>query len=661
MKEIKVAGGLLLVLICLSLTINAQSQAPYSRGVNLTGWFQAGSSGQIQFSKFTKKDISNIKSLGCDVIRLPINIHSMTSGSPSYTLDPLFFSFLDSVVNWCEQAQIYLILDNHSYDPSGSTSSGIASILEKVWSQMAIHYKDKSEYILYEVLNEPNGISTSDWGAIQNQAINAIRAHDTRHTIIVGGSGYNTYTELNNLPVYSDTNLLYTFHFYDPFLFTHQGATWVTPSMEPLSGVPFPFCGACMPVLPTSLKGSWLETSYNNYPTQGKVSYIQSLIDIAVEFRDTRHVNIFCGEYGVYIPNSGTLDRNYWYKAVREYLEEKNIPWTIWDYKDGFGLFNKGSNQLFEHDLNVSLLSSLGLNVPPQTPFTIKSDSVGFSVYSDYIGENINEESYTSGTIDYYSPDLPNNDNYCISWSNFSQYNAIGFDFQPDKDLNRLVSEGYAIDFMVRGNIPGIKFDIRFTDTKTNDPGDHPWRMGVTIYENMTVGDSRWHHVHIPLADFNERGSWDNNTWYNALGDFNWQAVDKLEISTEYTPTAGIQVWFDNIYITNRDTATIREPEALVTEEIRNSNDAGLKAAPNPMRNYTVISYNLDKESSVMINIYSITGNKILCLTDEIQTPGEKYVTWDGCNENGIAVQRGIYLVQIKAQGIHSTCKIIRN
>ncbi len=637
-----------------------KSQAPFSRGVNLTGWFQTGSARQIQFTRFTRKDIINIKSLGCDVIRLPVNMHDMTSGAPSYTFDPIFYSFLDSLVTWCEGLKVYLILDNHSSDPAGNTTPGIAQILVKVWSQLAQHYKDRSEYLLFEILNEPHGISTASWGAIQNQVINTIRTYDTKHTIVIGGSGYNTYTELKNLPVYQDTNLLYTFHFYDPFLFTHQGATWVSPSMAPLSGVPFPFCGACMPVLPGSLTGSWIESSFNNYSNEGKVSFVQSLIDNAIAFRSARNVKIFCGEFGVYIPNSDPQDRTYWYTAVREYLQANNIPWTIWDYKGGFGLFNKNSNELFDHDLNIALLNSLGFNIPVQTPFKLEPDSAGFKIYSDYIGEKINESSYSSGKIDFYSSDLPNNDNYCLSWNNFSQYNAIGFDFQPDKDLSRLTGQGYALDLLVRGNIPGIKFDIRFMDTKTADPADHPWRMGITINETMIPGDRRWHHLHIPLTEFTERGSWDNNMWYNPEGSFDWKAVDKLEISTEYSPTAGQQIWFDNITVTDKDTAVVREQDALGVGEILYRNRSVLKTAPNPMKDFTLISYQLDKTSPVRINIYSVTGNKVICLVDEVQSPGEKSVTWNGCNENGTPVQKGIYLVQIISPGIRSSGKIIK-
>lgn len=353
-----------LIIAGLFLAGNALAQAPFSRGVNLTGWFQVNSPGKIQFTKFTRKDIADIKSLGCDVIRLPVNMHGMTSGSPSYTLDPLYLSFLDSVVAWCEDLKIYLILDNHSFDPAGDTQPGIADILIKVWSQTAAHYKDRSSYILYEVLNEPHGMSTSVWGPIQNQVITAIRAHDTKHTIVVGGSGWNTYTELKNLPVYSDANLLYTFHFYDPFMFTHQGATWTDPSMGPLSGVRFPYNQPEMPVCPDALKGTWIESGLINYPLQGNVEYVKQLIDHAVAFRNSRNVKIFCGEFGVLMKYSDDKDRCYWYGIVKDYLEEKNIPWTIWDYKGSFGVFRKDSGQQFEHDLNTGILRSLDLKSP---------------------------------------------------------------------------------------------------------------------------------------------------------------------------------------------------------------------------------------------------------------------------------------------------------
>lgn len=340
------------------------AQVPFKRGVNLTNWFQTNGAGKIQFAKYTKTDFANIRSLGCDIIRLPINLFSMTGGKPEYILDPIFLNYLDQAIDWSEELGLNLMIDNHSRDDIASKNPDLEAILIKVWEQLAARYKNRSGLILFEIMNEPNGLSTEVWGKIQQSAINAIRKSDTRHTIVVGPSSYNTYNELSKLPAYTDPNLLYTFHFYDPFLFTHQGSTWANPALASLSEVPFPYSSETMPSRPAELAGTWVNSTYTNYPKDGNVTKIKQLIDIATNFGTERRVKIFCGEFGVYQKSSKDADRVYWYGEVRKYLEEKGIPWTIWDYHGGFGLFLKGSEGLFEKDLNIPMVKALGLKAP---------------------------------------------------------------------------------------------------------------------------------------------------------------------------------------------------------------------------------------------------------------------------------------------------------
>ncbi|MEM6700852.1 MAG: glycoside hydrolase family 5 protein, partial [Bacteroidota bacterium] len=390
-------------LFILTFFISSAQQVPFERGINLTGWFQATSPRQIQFSKYNKTDFEQIKSLGCDVIRLPINLHFMTDGEPDYTIDPLFLEFLDQAVAWSEELGLHLIFDNHTFSPSENTDPNIGVVLEKVWLQMANHYKDRYENIYYEVLNEPHGISDFLWNNIQQSVVETIRTVDTTHTIIVGGAGWNSYYNLELMPKYEDDNLIYTFHFYDPFVFTHQGATWTNPSMGSLQEIPFPYKAEQMPDLPNNLLGTWVQFSHFAYPEQGNVDFIKELIDIAVQFREERGVPIYCGEFGVYQPNSQETDRVFWYDAVRSYLEAQEIPWTIWDYHGGFGIFKEGGNDLFQHDLNTELLGALGWNVPEQTAFIPFEDTVGFAIYTDFIEKGLFESSFGSGELDYYS------------------------------------------------------------------------------------------------------------------------------------------------------------------------------------------------------------------------------------------------------------------
>lgn len=647
---------LILIFVCMLSMIQVKSQVPFNKGVNLTGWFQVDGAEEIQFSMFTRNDLENIKSLGCNVIRLPIDMHEMTLGSPGYTLDPLYFSLLDSAVTWCEQLQIYLILDNHSTDTSGTTTVGIEPILLKVWSQMASHYKNRSKYVLYEVLNEPNGISTSEWGLIQGNVIDTIRKYDTTHTIVVTGSDYDSYNELTNLPVYADTNLLYTFHFYDPMVFTHQGATWVTPSMAALSGVPFPYLASAMPACPSTLLNTWVESSLTQYPSQGNSAYLRQLINNAIDFRSSRHVNIYCGELGVYMLNSVDSDRCTWYSVVRQYLEGNNIPWTIWDYKGGFGVFKKGSNQIFNNDLNTRLLDSLKLNVPPQVPYVKKPDSTGFFIYTDFFGENLQNISYTLGTLDFYSTTYPEAGQYCIYWTGFAQYNNIGFQFIPGKDLSKLVEDNYALDFMVRGDQPGIEFDVRFMDDTL---GGLPWRMRFVIDSTFASWDKKWHHIHLPLSSFSEQGAYYDDTWYNPEGMFDWTRIDNFEVSTEYTNIIGKSVWFDNIYVINVDTAVVRSDVSLAVQTIREYPES-LIVYPNPMHENITVSYSLAEAEPLKIYIYDMLGTKIKTLSDQMGIQGINLFRWDGINDAGNEVLPGMYLCEVSTNESSAIVHIIK-
>ena len=607
------------LIICTLVASSTTAQAPFSRGVNITGWFQASGPRQIQFSQYSKKDFENIKSLGCDAIRLPVNLFHMTSGNPDYTIDPLFLSMLDQALDWAEELKLYLIIDNHTSDDLASQNPNLETALVKVWTQLAIRYKDRSDYILYEIMNEPNGsaMTTAKWGQIQQSAINAIRLSDTRHTIIVGGAGYNSYNELAALPVYTDNNLIYTFHFYDPFVFTHQGASWPSPSMVSLANVPFPYNASTMPAVPSDLVGTWVGSALNNYKNEGTVAKIKSLIDIAVAFRTARNIKLYCGEFGVYIPNSKNTDRCFWYSEVRKYLEEKNIAWTIWDYKGGFGLFEKGSNEDFRYDVNIPLIQALGLTEPPQQTYVQRPDSVGFSIYTDYIGENISDASYASGgTVDFYSANSPNYGRYCLMWSGSNQYGTVGFNFTPNKDLSQLRAQNYALSMMIKGDSPGAKFQLRFTDTKTAVAGDHPWRMNFTVDETIAAWDNKWHKVFIPLTRFAEGGSWDNGTWYNPTNSFDWKSVDQFSLVAEQAALTGKTFWLDNIQISNMDTARVNTGIVDI-----NSDKTAVTVYPNPAVDYTSIQTSEEVHQIILFNISGIpvkkiTGSKTVPLGD---------------------------------------------
>jgi len=358
----------------------------------------------------------------------------------------------------------------------------------------------------------------------------------------------------------------------------------------------------------------------------------------------------------VYIPNSNDAERVNWYREVRTYLEQKGIAWTTWDYQGGFGLFKKGSNEQFLNDLNVPLVQALGLTAPVQQVYVLKPDTVGFSVYTDFIGEKIQEASNASGTvIDFYSDNKPNNGAYCLLWSGSAQYGSVGFNFLPDKDLTTLKTQNYALSLLVKGNTPGTSFDLRFYDTKTSVATDHPWRMNYTVNDIKVPWDNAWHKLFIPLSFFTDGGSWDGS-WYNPVGAFDWKAIDRFDIVAEQASLAGKSFWFDNIQITNRDTARVLNTAIF---DLCSNNNLSLKVFPNPAIHSTTISYTLQQSQSIDISIYTVSGQKVKSLVHSTQPAGEYSITWKLDSESSNYIPEGVYFCHALIDDLGYNAKII--
>jgi len=338
------------------------NKVPFSRGFNFSKWFESRGFKEIVFEKFDEMDFMNVKSLGADVIRVPIAFHNFFIDDNN-TLEPGLLNYLDTAADWAEKHKIYFIIDNHSFHPIEPTDVNIDKILIPVWEQISRRFKDRSEYIIYEILNEPHGIEDSIWGKIQGDTINAIRKIDKERFIIVGGTNYNSIEKMLTVPAYKDKNLIYTFHFYDPHLFTHQGATWNKPSLIPLANLQFPADENFKPdvYMHETFKDTWVQKSLENYKNDSKYTVLSATLKRAANFAKDRNVPVFCGEFGVFMQQSPNEDRVKWYKFICEELQSLGIAWITWDYFGGFGVFKTQYKGKFPDELNMEVVKAMGL------------------------------------------------------------------------------------------------------------------------------------------------------------------------------------------------------------------------------------------------------------------------------------------------------------
>jgi len=526
--------------------------APFSRGVNLSQWFETNSPRAIRFSRYTERDFKELREMGADVVRLPIYLHAMTSGAPDYTLDPLFLELLDQAVDMAERNDMHIILDNHSFDPIIPTDPKIESILLKVWPQMAAHFRDRSDLVIYEILNEPHGIDPALWAKIQGKAIDAIRKVDTRHAIVVGGANFNCIPELVKLPKYADKNLIYTYHFYDPMVFTHQGTDFSSPSLGALVDVPWPPESGKIPALPKNLKGTWVDDNLKKYRESGTAARIFASLDVAQKFARERGVPLFCGEFGVMRAKAPAKDRAEWYRAVRTHLEEGGVAWTSWDYYGSFGMFTHDGPADFARDLDPNIAAAMGFKVPVLKTGPRESDTSGFDVFTDAIGNGLAQGGWPRpDTIDYFAASGASAGKRYIRWTDIRQYDGITFFFKGSRDLSTLAREGYALEFMARVSGKPASFHVRFMNAET--PESTPWRIASVIDVSVLPSDGKWHKVRIPLSAMADSGAWINSEqkWFDPMaGSFAWDRVESLQFVAEESALPGVEIGLDEIRLT---------------------------------------------------------------------------------------------------------------
>lgn len=71
---------------------------------------------------------------------------------------------------------------------------------------------------------------------------------------------------------------------------------------------------------------------------------------------------------------------------------------------------------------------------------------------------------------------------------------------------------------------------------------------------------------------------------------------------------------------------------------------------PNPFNPYTTIVFSVPFTQNILINIYNHLGEKVRVLTNDVFSPGENKVVWNGFNDDNIPVSSGIYLYKIVSE-----------
>lgn len=231
---------------------SVQSEVPASglarlrHGINLSHWFaQSADYSKTHLESHTRaEDIALNRSIGFDHVRLTIEPAPLFNGEDPSRLKAEYLKYLDNALDLILAQGLAVIIDIHPSDEFKVRLNSNDRQIEafgKFWRALAQHLSTRDpEWVFLEVINEPMVEDGYRWFGMQGKLISAARSGAPQHTIIASGHRWSGLAELLFMLPYADRNIIYNFHFYEPFAFTHQGATWAGPNLPFYKNIPYP-------------------------------------------------------------------------------------------------------------------------------------------------------------------------------------------------------------------------------------------------------------------------------------------------------------------------------------------------------------------------------------------------------------------------------------
>jgi hypothetical protein len=258
-----------------------------------------------------------------------------------------------------------------------------AGLIEDIARRLA---NVKADNIALELVNEPRisckGAEQVRWQEIVSNLVARVRAGSKTLPVIVSGGCASTPDGLIALDpkAFDDKNILYTFHYYEPFTFTHQGAQFIQWPDKYLDQVPWPYTRRPMeePLKALQERLSALRmdgdgerkqfsAARNNleryYAARHDAQTIEAKFSKVQEWATRNNIEpdrVIIGEFGVWrrqagLPGALCVDRAAWIAAVRRAAEKNKFSWAFFHVDGPFGLIDAAGK------VDPAILNALGL------------------------------------------------------------------------------------------------------------------------------------------------------------------------------------------------------------------------------------------------------------------------------------------------------------
>jgi len=162
-------------------------------------------------------------------VRVPVRWDLHTENAAPFAIDETWMNRVEQVIDWGLSRGLYITLNGHHEDwlKNNYSNQTLRDRYDAIWVQVAERFKDKSDRLLFEIINEPNGMTVAQVDDLNQRILDIIRISNPTRIVIYGGNMYANSEQLLNAVIPEDDYLIGYYHAYDPWQFSGQGqGTW---------------------------------------------------------------------------------------------------------------------------------------------------------------------------------------------------------------------------------------------------------------------------------------------------------------------------------------------------------------------------------------------------------------------------------------------------
>jgi len=299
------------------------------RAVNMGNMLEAPDEGE--WGVYLREEYFDlIADAGFTGVRIPVRWSAHAEEDPPYAIDAEWMDRVQRAVDQALQRELVVVLNMHHYDEIFEDPDGHKDRFFAMWDEIAERFKDYPEELMFEFLNEPhNNLSAIKWNRMLIDLIPRVRETNPDRVLVIGPGDYNSVDsigELTRLPQ-DDRNIIVTVHYYSPFQFTHQGASWVDADSD-----------------------AWLGTTWEGTEEE-KAEVIEDFNKVD-DWATEKERPVFLGEFGAY-SRAGMESRVRWTNFIAREAESRGWSFAYWEFGAGFGAYNRDADEWREPLLNA--------------------------------------------------------------------------------------------------------------------------------------------------------------------------------------------------------------------------------------------------------------------------------------------------------------------